>query len=163
SAGPTSSRRKPRNTNCSRPPRNRCRHGPSELPARHPAVQVERPVGLRRPARRPRQGAVRQRPPREHRGGREGCPGRRGRLRAAQPPADREKAGPRPAREAQAPYDLALRNYLTATEKYARHSDTVKRPDVPDGSLTKYQWKTSKVFPGTERDYWVYVPAQYKP
>ena len=28
--------------------------------------------------------------------------------------------------------------------------------------MTKYTW-TSKIFPGTVRDYWVYVPAQYTP
>ncbi len=33
-------------------------------------------------------------------------------------------------------------------------------PDVPHGTVTKSTWK-STIFPGTERDYWVYVPAQY--
>ena len=27
--------------------------------------------------------------------------------------------------------------------------------------MSAHRWTTSKVFPGTERDYWVYVPAQY--
>ena len=31
---------------------------------------------------------------------------------------------------------------------------------MPEGTVTKHHW-TSKVFPGTERDYWVYVPKQY--
>ena len=31
---------------------------------------------------------------------------------------------------------------------------------MPHGEVTKYTWK-STIFPGTERDYWVYVPAQY--
>jgi enterochelin esterase-like enzyme len=31
---------------------------------------------------------------------------------------------------------------------------------IPLGTITKGMWK-SKVYPGTERDYWVYVPAQY--
>jgi sugar lactone lactonase YvrE/poly(3-hydroxybutyrate) depolymerase len=31
------------------------------------------------------------------------------------------------------------------------------------GKLTKHRFTTSKVFPGTERDYWVYVPAEYAP
>ncbi|MDQ3813815.1 MAG: alpha/beta hydrolase-fold protein, partial [Armatimonadota bacterium] len=36
-------------------------------------------------------------------------------------------------------------------------------PDVPKGTVTQQpKWK-SNVFPGTERDWWVYVPAQYKP
>jgi len=33
---------------------------------------------------------------------------------------------------------------------------------VPQGVVTKYTW-TSQIFPGTVRDYWVYVPAQYTP
>ncbi|MEZ5300883.1 MAG: SMP-30/gluconolactonase/LRE family protein [Verrucomicrobiales bacterium] len=33
---------------------------------------------------------------------------------------------------------------------------------VPQGKLVKATFAASKVFPGTERDYWVYVPAQYK-
>jgi gluconolactonase len=32
---------------------------------------------------------------------------------------------------------------------------------VPQGEVTKYEFKSSKIFPGTVRDYWVYVPAQY--
>lgn len=32
--------------------------------------------------------------------------------------------------------------------------------DVPHGVVTHYTW-VSKIFPGTTRDYWVYVPAQY--
>ena len=31
----------------------------------------------------------------------------------------------------------------------------------PKGDVTKYTFDTSKVFPGTTRDYWVYVPRQY--
>ncbi len=33
--------------------------------------------------------------------------------------------------------------------------------DIPQGTVTKYSWTDSKIFPGTQRDYWVYVPAQY--
>jgi sugar lactone lactonase YvrE/enterochelin esterase-like enzyme len=35
--------------------------------------------------------------------------------------------------------------------------------DVPKGEVTKYSFDQSKVFPGTVRDYWVYVPKQYDP
>ena len=34
---------------------------------------------------------------------------------------------------------------------------------VPAGTVTQHRWTESKVFPGTVRDYWVYVPAQYDP
>jgi enterochelin esterase family protein len=32
---------------------------------------------------------------------------------------------------------------------------------VPKGKVTQFKWKDSKVFAGTQRDCWVYVPAQY--
>src|SRR5262245_20281794 len=35
--------------------------------------------------------------------------------------------------------------------------------DVPKGEVTKYTFDQSKIFPGTTRDYWVYVPKQYDP
>jgi sugar lactone lactonase YvrE/enterochelin esterase-like enzyme len=34
---------------------------------------------------------------------------------------------------------------------------------VPKGEVTKYTFDHSKIFPGTTRDYWVYVPKQYDP
>jgi len=40
--------------------------------------------------------------------------------------------------------------------------DSQRQPGVPRGTVTKYSW-TSKIYPGTVRDYWIYVPAQYKP
>ncbi len=33
----------------------------------------------------------------------------------------------------------------------------------PKGEVTKYTLAESKIFPGTTRDYWVYVPRQYDP
>src|SRR5262249_4854820 len=35
--------------------------------------------------------------------------------------------------------------------------------DVPKGEVTKYSFERSSIFPGTIRDYWVYVPKQYDP
>src|ERR1043166_7526339 len=32
---------------------------------------------------------------------------------------------------------------------------------VPKGEVTKYTFDQSKIFPGTVRDYWIYVPKQY--
>jgi enterochelin esterase-like enzyme/sugar lactone lactonase YvrE len=34
---------------------------------------------------------------------------------------------------------------------------------VPKGEVTKHTFTNSTVFPGTTRDYWLYVPAQYDP
>jgi gluconolactonase len=50
---------------------------------------------------------------------------------------------------------------LLAAEDYPLGPDSEPHADVPKGTVTKYTW-TSKIFPGTVRDYWVYVPAQYK-
>ncbi|MBI3191097.1 MAG: gluconolactonase, partial [Pedosphaera parvula] len=47
-----------------------------------------------------------------------------------------------------------------AADDYALGPDSQVQPGVPHGTLTKASW-TSKIFPGTVRDYWVYVPAQY--
>jgi sugar lactone lactonase YvrE/enterochelin esterase-like enzyme len=35
--------------------------------------------------------------------------------------------------------------------------------DVPKGDVTRYTFSESRIFPGTTRDYWVYVPRQYDP
>ena len=40
--------------------------------------------------------------------------------------------------------------------------DSQRQPGVPQGVVTKAEWR-SAIFPGTVRDYWVYVPTQYKP
>ena len=34
---------------------------------------------------------------------------------------------------------------------------------APKGEVTKYSFENSKIFPGTVRDYWIYVPQQYDP
>ena len=46
-------------------------------------------------------------------------------------------------------------------EDYPLGPDSLKQEGVPAGKVTQHTWKESKIFPGTERDYWVYVPAQY--
>src|SRR5258708_30351965 len=47
-----------------------------------------------------------------------------------------------------------------AADDYKLGQDSLPQEGVPRGEVTKYKWE-SKVFPGTVRDYWVYVPAQY--
>ena len=32
---------------------------------------------------------------------------------------------------------------------------------MPQGTVAKRTWKSEKVYPGTERDFWIYVPKQY--
>src|SRR4051812_9220611 len=47
-----------------------------------------------------------------------------------------------------------------AADDYKHGPDSERQAGVPEGTVTKHHW-TSKTFPGTERDYWVYVPKQY--
>jgi enterochelin esterase-like enzyme len=46
-------------------------------------------------------------------------------------------------------------------DDYKLGPDSQYNPEVPHGVVTKHRWETSKIFPGTVRDYWVYVPNQY--
>jgi enterochelin esterase family protein len=39
--------------------------------------------------------------------------------------------------------------------------DSNPQPGVPAGTVTKFEWNDSKIFPGTRREYDVYVPANY--
>jgi enterochelin esterase-like enzyme len=48
-------------------------------------------------------------------------------------------------------------------EVYETHPDSRERPGVPKGTLKQMPAWESKIFSGTKRDWWVYVPAQYKP
>src|SRR5258707_8276951 len=55
----------------------------------------------------------------------------------------------------------ALAQTALAIDDYQLGPDSQPQEGVPRGQITKYKWE-SKSFPGTVRDYWVYVPAQYK-
>ena len=50
-----------------------------------------------------------------------------------------------------------------AQEEYPVHPDSKPQPGVPKGEVMKFTFENSKIFPGTWREYWVYVPAQYTP
>ncbi len=41
--------------------------------------------------------------------------------------------------------------------------DTPAKAAVPKGEVRKFTFDQSKIFPGTVRDYWIYVPKQYNP
>jgi enterochelin esterase-like enzyme len=51
---------------------------------------------------------------------------------------------------------------LFAADDYTLGPDSMVQQGVPQGKVTKHAWNDSKIFPGTVRDYWVYVPAQYR-
>lgn len=52
---------------------------------------------------------------------------------------------------------------LRAADDYAPGPDSLPQEGVPKGEVTKYTFDKSRIFPGTTRDYWVYVPRQYDP
>lgn len=47
-----------------------------------------------------------------------------------------------------------------AADKYPLTPDSKRQPGVPAGTVTTHDW-TSRIFDGTTRKYWVYVPAAY--
>lgn len=53
-----------------------------------------------------------------------------------------------------------LANVIDA-EEYTLGRDSQRQEGVPRGEVTQHRWTDSEVYPGTERDYWVYVPQQY--
>jgi enterochelin esterase-like enzyme len=48
-------------------------------------------------------------------------------------------------------------------EVYETHPDSREHPGVPKGTVKQMAPWESRIFPGTKRDWWVYVPAQYTP
>jgi enterochelin esterase family protein len=55
---------------------------------------------------------------------------------------------------------LTLISGVQAADDYTLGPDSERHEGVPQGTVTQHKW-TSHVFPGTVRDYWVYVPRQY--
>lgn len=49
----------------------------------------------------------------------------------------------------------------TPAQKYAVDSASVEHAGVPKGEIIQLKFNSSKIFPGTTRNYWIYVPAQY--
>jgi enterochelin esterase family protein len=48
---------------------------------------------------------------------------------------------------------------LSLQDPYPLGPDHQEQAGVAKGQVEKYSWKESKVYPGTERDYWIYLPA----
>ncbi len=46
---------------------------------------------------------------------------------------------------------------------YPPGPDSAPQEGVPKGEVLQFSFSKSSIFPGTYRDYWVYVPAQYSP
>lgn len=54
-----------------------------------------------------------------------------------------------------------LGDQASGGDEHALTADLKRQADVPQGKVTEHEWSTSKVFPGTTRKYWLYVPSQY--
>jgi enterochelin esterase family protein len=50
---------------------------------------------------------------------------------------------------------------LNAADDYKLGPDSTVQEGVPQGTVTKGSWTSDKIYAGTVRDYWVYVPKQY--
>ena len=48
-----------------------------------------------------------------------------------------------------------------AADDYKLGPESQRQDGVPQGKVTPHKFAKSKLFAGTDRDYWVYVPAQY--
>jgi enterochelin esterase family protein len=48
-----------------------------------------------------------------------------------------------------------------AADTYTLGPDSFPQDGVPRGEVTKHSFTNSAVYPGTVRDYWIYVPKQY--
>ncbi len=53
--------------------------------------------------------------------------------------------------------------YVFASSMLLFTASYASAAEIPKGEVTKYTFDQSKIFPGTMRDYWVYVPRQYDP
>lgn len=50
---------------------------------------------------------------------------------------------------------------VLAIDDYKLGPDSQPQKDVPQGKVVQGKWVSEKIYPGTERDYWIYTPAQY--
>ena len=49
-----------------------------------------------------------------------------------------------------------------AQEESPKHPESLTQDGVPVGVVTEHEWRNSKVYPGTNRRYSIYIPAQLK-
>ena len=59
-------------------------------------------------------------------------------------------------------FGVCLAILLPVSAMAQANPDRTVQPDVPKGKVTSGKFTDSKIFPGTTRDYSVYVPARYK-
>jgi len=55
----------------------------------------------------------------------------------------------------------AFASAAIAADDYQLGPDSLPQEGVPKGTVEQGKFLSKSVYPGTERDYWIYVPAQY--
>ncbi len=58
---------------------------------------------------------------------------------------------------------LSWTSVTSGADTYELGPDSKPQPNTPRGEVLKFSFASSKIFPGTYRDDWIYVPAQYTP
>jgi enterochelin esterase-like enzyme/sugar lactone lactonase YvrE len=58
---------------------------------------------------------------------------------------------------------LAMTALARAMDDYKPGPDSFPHAGVPQGEVAKYTFDHSRIFPGTTRNYWIYIPRQYDP
>jgi enterochelin esterase family protein len=56
---------------------------------------------------------------------------------------------------------IATPPLIQGAEPYKPGPDAFPQEGVPRGEITHHAWTNSGIYPGTVRDYWIYVPKQY--
>jgi enterochelin esterase-like enzyme len=57
--------------------------------------------------------------------------------------------------------EAALAASQSGDEPYTLGPDSTVQDGVPRGAVTRFQWTSDHIYPGTERTCWLYVPQQY--
>jgi enterochelin esterase-like enzyme len=52
---------------------------------------------------------------------------------------------------------------MVIDEPYTLGSDSLPQDSLPRGAISQHHWASTTIYPGTERNYWLYVPQQYNP
>ena len=58
---------------------------------------------------------------------------------------------------------INMKAFAQPQSTYPVDSASVEHAGVPKGEVLKFTFDQSKIFPGTSRNYWIYIPVQYKP
>src|SRR5258708_930181 len=56
---------------------------------------------------------------------------------------------------------LFLSAAIHAADDYKLGPDSEEKADVPKGAVTEYKFTESKIYPGTTRSYWIYLPPNF--